>query len=286
MQARVWQDYFLKERNQEVPMMRRSIQNMNYYLDKEPGGCFVAIQDGIIVGTIITHVWGKVGWFGPLEVEAAQQGQGIGKALVQESLKYMKSRGCTIRGCETMATSSKNINFYMKQNFQAKGLSNILYKQLGPIDPDILKSNKARLFESTDIVHAKELWGEIHPGLDYEPEIEAIRKYNIGEVWALENGAHAIVHTYEMFADSNNAIVKLLAAPENTSGLDILLERCEISAALAGKTGMFVRAYDETPPDLDWFYGNGYILQSNSIRLIFEGQDEAGQNNHVSSWSG
>ena len=82
MQARVWQDYFLKEKNQEVPMMRRSIQNINYYLDKEPEGCFVAIMDGRIAGSIISHVWGKVGWFGPLEVEATLQNQGIGKALV------------------------------------------------------------------------------------------------------------------------------------------------------------------------------------------------------------
>ena len=119
MQARVWQDHFLKEKNQQVPMMRRSLQNMNYYLEKESEGCFVALQDGKIVGSIISHVWGKIGWFGPLEVEATQQGQGIGKALVQKSLSYLKSRGCTTGGCETMATSTKNIAFYMKMGFLA-----------------------------------------------------------------------------------------------------------------------------------------------------------------------
>ena len=267
-------------------MMHRSLQNMNYYIEKEPEGCFVALQDGKIVGSIISHIWGKVGWFGPLEVEATQQGQGIGKALVQESLKYLKSKGCTTRGCETMASSPKNVGFYMKMGFRAKGLSNVLYKHLEPVDPDRLKTNGARAFGPADMEASKELWQKIQPGLDYGPEIEAAKDHNLGESWTLENGTLGIVHTYEMFADSNNAIMKLLAVPENVSGLDILLERCEMSAALAGKTGMFIRSYDVTPPGLNWFFGKGYILQSNSIRLIYEGQDEASQNYHVSCWSG
>ena len=267
-------------------MMQRSLQNINYYLEKEPEGCFVAFMDGKIAGTIISHIWGKIGWFGPLEVEASQQGQGIGKALVQKSLIYLKSKGCTTRGCETMASSSKNIAFYMKMGFRAKSLSNILYKHLEPVDPDRLKTNKARAFESTDMASAKELWQKIQPGLDYGPEIEAAKKHNLGECWTLENGNLGMVHTYEMFTDSNNAIIKLLAAPENALGLDTLLERCEMSAVLAGKTGIFIRTYDMTPPGLNWFFDKRYILQSNSIRFIIEGPDESSQNYHVSSWSG
>ena len=268
-------------------MMRRSLQNINYYLDKEPEGCFIAIQDGKIAGSIISHAWGKVGWFGPLEVEASLQGQGIGKALVQESLKYLKEKNCTTRGCETMATSSKNIAFYLKQDFRAKALSNVLYKRLEPVNPDRMQANEASLFEPENMAHVKELWNKIQPGLDYSAEIEATQKHNLGEIWTLKNGAHSIVHNYEMFSDSNNAIVKLLIAPENEiESMNILLERCELSATLAGKTGMFIRTYDATPPSLEWFSGKGYILQSNSIRLILEGQDESGNENHVSCWSG
>ncbi len=268
-------------------MMRRSLQNINYYLEKEPEGCFVAIQDGKIAGSIISHVWGKIGWFGPLEVEATLQGQGIGKALVQESLRYLESKGCTTRGCETMATSYKNTSFYLKMGFRAKGLSNVLYKRLEPSDPDRLKANQARLFELQNMVTFKELWQKIQPGLNYESEITALNKHNLGEIWALENSAHAIVHTYEMFSDSNNAVIKLLAAPINESkSANILLERCEMSAILAGKTGMFIRSYDVPPPGLEWFSKRGYILQSNSIRLIKKGPDESSLHYHISCWSG
>lgn len=268
-------------------MMRRSLQNINYYLDKEPEGCFAAILNGKVAGSIISHVWGSIGWFGPLEVGASLQGRGIGGELVRRSLDYLKTRGCRTLGCETMASSPKNIAFYQKMGFRAKAMSNVLYKNLEPADPDKLNSNGARPFESRDITAARTLWQSIQPGLDYEVEINAVEKHNLGEAWALEGGAHALVHTYEMFSDSHNAIVKLLAAPEDSpETADILLERCELSALAAGKTGMFIRTYDATPPDLAWFFDRGYVLQSNSFRLILEGQDEAGGDYHVSCWSG
>ena len=287
MQARVWQDHFLKEKNLKVPMMRRSLQNFNYYLGKEPEGCFIAIGNGKIVGSIISHVWGEIGWFGPLEVDAPHQGRGIGKALVDRSLDYLRSRGCKTLGCETMASSPKNIAFYMKMGFRARSLSNVLYKRLEPVDSEKSNPNDARPLGSGDIELTRELWQNIQSGLDYETEIAAVKKHELGEVWVLDNGAHAIVHTYDMFSDSNNAIVKLLAAPEDSpESANTLLERCELSAMSAGKTGMFIRTYDSTPPGLAWFFDRGYILQSNSFRLILEGSDESGKDYHVSCWSG
>ena len=76
LQAIVWQDHFLKERNMKVPVMRRSARNMEYYMGKEPGGVFVALDGRKIVGNIVSHVWGSAGWFGPLEVNPVCQGKG------------------------------------------------------------------------------------------------------------------------------------------------------------------------------------------------------------------
>jgi hypothetical protein len=99
--------------------------------------------------------------------------------------------------------------------------------------------------------------------------------------------AHAIVHTYEMFEDSQNAIIKLLVAgKEDGETAGTLLDRCEISAAMLGKTGMFLRTYDASPPDLNWFFRRGYELQGTSVRLILEGPDESDEMLHVSCWSG
>ena len=268
-------------------MMRRSEKNMTYYIDKEPAGCLMALEDGKPVGSIISHVWGSVGWFGPLEVEPERQARGIGKALVESSINYLKERGCRTIGCETMASSPKNIAFYMKMGFRAKSLSNVMYKRLGPVDPQRLRQNPAKNLLDGDLEEARELWNRIQPGIDYTPEIAAVTKHNLGEIWTLENGAHAIVHNYEMFSDSHNSIIKLVAAPKTKSEtVRILLERCELSAAQSGNTGMFLRTYDATPPDLNMLFNQGYILQSNSIRLILTGNDEDTEEHHISCWSG
>ncbi|MDO9538268.1 MAG: GNAT family N-acetyltransferase [Thermoplasmata archaeon] len=289
LQAIVWQDHFLKERNMQVPIMKRTRRNMEYYLAKDPGGCFVAMDGNRMVGTIVSHTWGSVGWFGPLEVNPVIQGTGIGKALVTESIKYLRSRGCTTVGCETMASSARNIAFYNKLGFKAMSLSHVLYKRLGDVAPEEVESKRARRFQPGDnLDEYKALWNNILPGLDYSVEIASTIERELGHIWVMDEGhAHAIVHTYEMFEESQNAIMKLLVAEKGHEAVaSELLDRCEIVASMEGKTGMFIRTYDVNPPVLKWFFERGYELQGTSIRLILDGPDETDAAFHVSCWSG
>lgn len=291
LQAIVWQDHFLKERNMKVPVMRRSSLNIEYYMAKEPGGCFVALDGKKIVGSMVSHTWGSAGWFGPLEVNPVCQGKGYGKALVAESVKYLRARNCTTIGCETMAGSPKNIAFYAKQGFRAGAISHVLYKKLGPPLPEEADNGAARpLDPARDLVGCRGLWENILSGLDYSSEIHSVRGKRLGHAWVVDTPsgpAHAIVHTYEMFEDSPNAIIKLLVAgkgDESVAGQ--LLDRCEATAVMEGKTGMFIRTYDASPPALNWFFGRGYALQGTSVRLLLEGPDETDRALHVSCWSG
>jgi ribosomal protein S18 acetylase RimI-like enzyme len=289
LQAIVWQDHFLRERNMQVPIMRRTHKNMNYYLKKEQAGCLVALDGKKIVGTVISHVWGSVGWFGPLEVDPRYQDKGIGKALVAESVNYLRSRGCSTIGCETMASSARNLAFYHKLGFKSKSLSHVFYKVLTDIPPEAMDNTQSRQFQSNESMSEyKNIWNRILPGLDYSVEFNSLLADDLGQIMVIDSAdgpAHAIVHTHEMFEESSNAILKLLIAG-STEIADMLLESCEISALVNGKVGMFIRSCDATPPDLGWFFKHGYVLQSASVRLILEGQDETGQINHVSCWSG
>jgi ribosomal protein S18 acetylase RimI-like enzyme len=289
LQALVWQDHFLKERNMRVPMMRRSARNLEYYMRKDPGGCLVMQDAGAIVGSIISHVWGAVGWFGPLEVNPVCQGKGHGKALVSESVKYLRSRGCKTIGCETMASSPKNIAFYVKQGFRLRSLSHVLYKRLGnQIEPNMHSIREITASEPLD--KYRRAWSQVMPGLDYTAEFASVHEGRLGNVYGIDTDkgtAHAIVHNYEMFDESQNAIVKLLvAAKGEESEAGALLGMCEESAIRAGRTGMFIRAYEPSAPRLGWFFDRGYMLQGTSVRLIMEGADEAGTGIHVSCWSG
>jgi ribosomal protein S18 acetylase RimI-like enzyme len=286
LQARVWQDYFLAERNLNVPLIGRTEQNISYYLEKEPRGCFIAEIEGQVVGVIFSHIWGKLGWFGPVEVSTEKQGKGIGKILIEHSVRYLESKGCTTIGLETMASSVKNIAIYETLGFNTHEISHVFFKKLckKPHETD----NDIRHSTSNDLPGYRELWQRLLPGLDYSVEFKSVKTMNLGETWVLETEddlAHAIVHTYGMFENSRNAIIKLIVAESNKAASE-LLTKCEDSAIESGATGIFVRTYRGTPPDRGFFEARGYLLQSNSIRMILKGEDESGDNVHVSCWSG
>ena len=278
LQAKVWQNYFLTERGLQVPLMRRTNQNLRYYLDKEPDGCFVAEKDSQIVGCNFSHVWGSVGWFGPLEVAAEHQNKGIGRELVTRSVHYLKEKGCKTIGLETMSGSHKNIAFYTKQGFESRHLSYVLFKRLQT-------SHDLASHITTSTTGIPRL-GSPPPGLDYSVEYKATEEKALGRILITDDGnGHAIVHTYDMFEGSKNAIVKLLVASDENTASD-LLAACENEALDKGKDGIFLRTYSATPPSLMFFLERGYVLQSTSIRMILEGPDESGNEIHVSCWSG
>lgn len=286
MQAKVWQNYFLNERGLQVPLMLRTMQNLTYYLEKEPEGCLLAETDGSVIGCIFSHIWGSVGWFGPLEVATEHQNRGVGKDLVTESVRHLRSRGCGTIGLETMSSSHKNVAMYEKLGFAPRHLSYVLFKRLhtaGEAGHEIQESDPSNIQPEY-----KRQWDAIIPGLDYTTEFRAADAKRLGKVFSIDSTdgqGHAVVHTYEMFDNSPNAIMKLLVS-NNLRSASSLLAACENAALDEGKNGMFVRTYSTARPKLDFFTERGYALQSTSVRMILEGPDERADKIHVSCWSG
>ena len=65
-----------KGESAELPQRTRMIVQANR--DKDPAGCFVAEEDGRVVGFIFSRTWGSVGWFGTFSVLPEYQRRGIG----------------------------------------------------------------------------------------------------------------------------------------------------------------------------------------------------------------
>ena len=63
--------------------------------EMQRGTFFVAEQQGRILGTVLTRINGKSGYFGMLAVEPGLQGSGIGRALREHAEAYCKAGGCT-----------------------------------------------------------------------------------------------------------------------------------------------------------------------------------------------
>jgi len=80
----------------------------------EPGGCFVAISGGRVVGLITTASFGHVGWLGNVIVESTRRGKGLGKALVEKALSHLEKKGVTTTG---LYAYQNVIHFYEQFGF-------------------------------------------------------------------------------------------------------------------------------------------------------------------------
>jgi len=88
------------------------------------------------------HIWGSFAWFGPFGVHPEYQGKGIGKVLINHTIKILKVdyKVSTI-GLNTMPESQYNVGFYMSLGFTPLKLSLNLKKQLDFYNPISISSN-------------------------------------------------------------------------------------------------------------------------------------------------
>jgi ribosomal protein S18 acetylase RimI-like enzyme len=85
-------------------------------LDYDPTGCFVAICDGKLAGTVTTTRYGRdLGWIGMMLVDPTFRRRRIATALIQHSVRYLKSR--SVRCIQLDATPHGEL-VYRKLGFE------------------------------------------------------------------------------------------------------------------------------------------------------------------------
>lgn len=77
------------------------------FLDRNPGLCFVARQEGQMVGTCLAGSDGRRGYLYHLAVDPIVRRQGIGQALVEKTLDALKSQN--IQKCHIMVFSNNEL---------------------------------------------------------------------------------------------------------------------------------------------------------------------------------
>jgi ribosomal protein S18 acetylase RimI-like enzyme len=84
----------------------------------EPEGCFVAVQNGAIVGTVTTTTYGQaLAWIGMMLIHPDLRRQGLGTRLMRRSLEYLQSRGV---GCIRLDATPAGRPVYEKLGFVAE----------------------------------------------------------------------------------------------------------------------------------------------------------------------
>ncbi|HIE05023.1 MAG TPA: GNAT family N-acetyltransferase [Candidatus Latescibacteria bacterium] len=97
----------------------RKARHIIWDIEANPEGIFVAEEDGRPVGYVTTRLDHdtKIGWIPNLAVLPEHRRKGIGKALMERALNYLKEKGMEMVKIETLEQNEVGKEFYPKVGF-------------------------------------------------------------------------------------------------------------------------------------------------------------------------
>ncbi len=94
------------------------MEDWRHLLAMEPGGCFAALQDDEVVGTVTTISYGRaLAWVGMMLVHPAHRRRGIGALLMDRAIGYLRSMGVL---CVKLDATPAGQPLYEKLGFVAE----------------------------------------------------------------------------------------------------------------------------------------------------------------------
>ena len=193
-----WSDLVSRDIGRKIMYPIRPRKIVEAYMWKEPLGCLVAVDENRLIGTAFSHVWGKIGWIGPIEIIPEAQDRGIGKMLLEACEKYIMGKGCEVIGVETMPNMPKNIHFYLTQGYTPRQLTLITEKsirvsELRPVPEHIRELGEEEL--KGFIPRIQDMSRQVNPLLDYSIEFKALFKKKLGQCFVMDDG-EAVSYTH------------------------------------------------------------------------------------------
>ncbi len=91
-----------------------SHENIQRYLDRNRGFCFVAEEAGLVIGTILSGHDGRRGYVYHLAVEQSSRKRGIGAQLVDRVLESLRNAG--IDRCHLFVQTTNEVGAHFWRN--------------------------------------------------------------------------------------------------------------------------------------------------------------------------
>jgi GNAT superfamily N-acetyltransferase len=207
-----------------------------------------AFTGGALVGSALVTRWGSVGLVGPLSVEPALWGRGIGSRLLGAVEEVLDGWGVTHRGLFTFAHSPRHHALYQHFGYWPRFLTALMSCEIpaGPARGTGWSVLSAQADRRAAVAACAELAEAVHPGLDLTAEINAVREQGLGDVVLLGDPARpdgfAVCHDGPgTEAGSGKAYVKFGAArPGDHHSFAALVQACREHASEVGARRLVV----------------------------------------------
>jgi len=178
-------------------------------------------RDGIAAFNMV-HRSGVEGWMGPLAVHPDYQGQGVGKIVVSTGVEWLKKRGATVIGLETMPRTMDNVGFYSALGFvpghltvtvtleaARAGIQATTISSLNPHERELALRQCRAMLE------------QLSPGYDYTREIVLTEQHDLGDTLFVRKGfdvlSFAVCHSVPLVegrATEEMRVLKMVAKSE------------------------------------------------------------------------
>ena len=108
-----------------------SRENINKYLERNPGMSFIALSSGRIVGAILAGHDGRRGYIHHLAVHPDYRREGLARRLVDRSIEVLRNSG--IRKCHLFIFNNNNdgLAFWKAIGWEHRSDISIVSKQIG-----------------------------------------------------------------------------------------------------------------------------------------------------------
>jgi GNAT superfamily N-acetyltransferase len=196
-------------------------------------------ERGRIVAFNMAHHSGTEGWMGPLCVRPDQQGAGLGKAIVQAGMRWLRLQQAQVIGLETMPRTMDNIGFYSNLGFVPGHLTLTLTldAMAGNRAPRLL-SQQSPADRHAVIAACLALTTRVMPGYDFTRELELTDRLALGDTLLLgpphDPSGFALCHTAPLVEGRGRDELRVLKL--------VLAQRAELPALLRALTDLAHRS--------------------------------------------
>jgi hypothetical protein len=217
---------------------------------------------------------------GPLAVRPDRQHDGLGKVIVRAAMDRLIAAGVATLGLETMPRTVENIGFYAGLGFAPGHLTITVSRDL----PHRVIGPSGRLSERRDggrgdVAAARDLLGDLVPGVDYTHEILLTTELGLGDTCVVdgEAGLDAFVlwHSAALGDSRTRDEVRVLKlAARNEAAFDAAVGAVEAAAGQEGIAHVSFRCQTAYEWTFRRLVARGYRIRWTDLRMTCQGYPE------------
>jgi GNAT superfamily N-acetyltransferase len=233
--------------------------------------------EGQMVAFNMVHRSGTEGWMGPLAVRTDRQGEGLGSAMVQAGIEWLRSHGARTIGLETMPRTVDNIGFYSRIGLVPGHLTVTLVHDVPrrAVGAAELLSQAGAAWTDR-LEECRRLSDRLLPGVDFSRELALTRDLGIGDTTLLrDNGSllgFALWHSTPLAAGRPKDELRILkVVAESSRAFERLVQLVQLSAVSERVSRIALRCQTEFDGVYLRLVELGYRVHWTDLRMLLRG---------------